>query len=83
MAIGLVGVMALALVSLVAWWASEAAHAPRFLAQVIGNGMPFQSSVAPPTLLASGVLMVVGLALGLAGVVRIVGSLGAGNGAVA
>lgn len=82
MAIALVGVMALALVSLVAWWASEAVHAPGFLAQVIGNGMPFQSSVAPPTLLASGVLMVVGLALGLAGLVRIVGSLGAGGRAV-
>jgi hypothetical protein len=83
MAIALVGVMALALVSLVAWWASEAVHAPGFLAQVIGNGMPFQSSVAPPTLLASGALMVVGLALGLAGLVRIVGSLGAGGRAVA
>jgi hypothetical protein len=83
MAIALVGVMALALVSLVAWWAFEAVHAPGFLAQVIGNGMPFQSSVAPPTLLASGALMVVGLALGLAGVVRIVGSLGAGGRAVA
>jgi hypothetical protein len=83
MAIALVGVMALALVSLVAWWASEAVHAPSFLAQVIGNGMPFQSSVAPPTLLASGVLMVLGLALGVAGLVRIVGSLGAGGRAVA
>lgn len=83
MAIALVGVMALALVSLVAWWASEAVHAPGFLAQVIGNGMPFQSSVAPPTLLASGVLMVFGLSLGGAGLVRIVGSLGPGRRAVA
>lgn len=83
MAIALVGVMALALVSLVAWWASEAVHAPGFLAQVIGNGMPFQSSLAPPTLLASGALMVVGLALGVAGLVRIVGSFGPGGRAVA
>jgi hypothetical protein len=83
MAIALVGVMGLALVSLVAWWASEAVHAPGFLGQVIGNGMPFQSSVAPPTLLASGVLMVLGLALGVAGLVRIVGSFGAGGRAVA
>ncbi|HSZ37408.1 MAG TPA: hypothetical protein VK773_09985 [Acidimicrobiales bacterium] len=83
MAIALVGVMALAVVSLVAWWASEALHAPGFLAQVIGNGMPFQSSVAPPTLLASGILMVFGLALGVSGLVRVVGSLGAGGGAVA
>jgi hypothetical protein len=83
LAIALVGVMALALVSLVAWWASEAVHAPGFLAQVIGNGMPFESSVAPPTLLASGVLMVLGLALGGAGLVRIVGSLGPGGRALA
>ncbi len=83
MAVALVGTMGLAFVSLVAWWASEAAHAPRFLAQVIGNGMPFQSSVVPPTLLVSGVLMVLGLALGLAGLVRIVGSLGRGGRSVA
>jgi hypothetical protein len=83
MAIALVGVMALTLVSLVAWWTSEAVHAPGFLAQVIGNGVPFQSSVAPPTLLAAGILMVIGLALGLAGLVRIVGSLGAGGRALA
>jgi hypothetical protein len=83
MAIALVGVMALTLVSLVAWWVSQAVHAPGFLAQVIGNGMPFQSSVAPPTLLASGVLMVLGLALGVAGLVRIVGSLAVGGRTVA
>jgi hypothetical protein len=82
-AIALVGVMALALVSLIAWWASEAVHAPGFLSQVIGNGVPFQSSVAPPTLLASGILMVLGLTLGVAGLVRVVGSLGAGGRAVA
>lgn len=76
MAIGLVGVMALTLVSLVAWWASEAVHAPGFLAQTIGNGVPFTSNVVPPTLLASGLLMLVGLALGVAGLVRIVGALG-------
>jgi hypothetical protein len=76
MAIGLVGVMALTLVSLVAWWASEAAHAPGFLAQTIGNGVPFTSNVVPPTLLASGLLMTVGLAFGVAGLVRIVGALG-------
>ena len=76
-------VMALTIVSLVAWWASEAVHAPGFLSHVIGNGMPFQSSVAPPTLLASGALMVFGLALGVAGLVRIVGSLGPGGRAAA
>ncbi len=74
-AIGLTGVMALTLVSLVAWWASEARDAPGFLAQTIGNGVPFTSRVVPPTLLASGILMTLGLALGVAGLVRIVGSL--------
>jgi hypothetical protein len=83
MAIALVGVMALAIVSLVAWWASEAVHAPGFLSRVIGNGVPFHSSVAPPTLLASGALMVFGLALGVAGLVRIIGSLGPGGRAAA
>jgi hypothetical protein len=76
MAIGLVGVMALTLISLVAWWASEAMHAPGFLAQTIGNGVPFTSSVVPPTLLASGLLMTGGLVLGVAGLVRIVSALG-------
>lgn len=75
MAIGLVSMMALTLASLVTWWASEAVHSPGFLAQGIGNGVPFRSSVAPPTLLVSGLLMSVGLALGLAGLIRIVGSL--------
>ena len=72
----LVSMMGLALLSLVTWWASEAAHSPGFLAHGIGNGVPFNSSVAPPTLLASGLLMTVGLALGLAGLIRVVGSLG-------
>jgi hypothetical protein len=75
-AIGLVSAMGLVLLSLVTWWASEAVHSPGFLAQGIGNGVPFNSSVAPPTLLASGLLMTVGLALGLAGLIRVVGSLG-------
>jgi hypothetical protein len=75
MAIGVVSMMALALVSLVTWWASEAVHSPGFLAQTIGNGIPFNSRVVPPTLFASGLLMTAGLALGLAGLVRIVGSL--------
>jgi len=79
MAIGLVSVMALALVSLVTWWASEAVHSQGFLAQSIGNGVPFTSSVAPPTLLASGLLMTLGLALGLTGLIRIVGSLGSAD----
>jgi hypothetical protein len=75
MAIGLVGMMGLTLVSLVTWWASEAVHSPGFLAQGIGNGVPFNSTVAPSTLMVSGLFMTVGLALGLAGLIRIVGAL--------
>jgi hypothetical protein len=75
MAIGLVSMMGLTLVSLVTWWASEAVHSPGFLAQAVGNGVPFNSTVAPPTLIASGLFMTVGLALGLAGLVRIVGAV--------
>lgn len=76
LALGLVGVMGLVVASLVSWWVAEAMGAPGFLAQTIGNGVPFQSSVVPPTLLVSGLLMTLGLALGLAGLVRIVGGLG-------
>jgi hypothetical protein len=79
LALALVGVMGLVMASLVAWWAAEAVRAPGFLAQTIGNGVPFQSSVVPPTLLGSGLLMTLGLVLGLAGLVRIVGALGPGR----
>jgi hypothetical protein len=83
LALALVGVMGLVVASLVAWWVAEAMRAPGFLAETIGNGVPFQSSVVPPTLLASGLLMMVGLVLGLAGLVRIVGAFGPGRVAAA
>jgi hypothetical protein len=83
MAIALVGLMVLTLFSLVAWWATEAAHSPAFLAETIGNGAPWSSTVVPPTLLAAGLLMTVGLAVGLVGLVRIVGSFGPRSHAVA
>jgi hypothetical protein len=83
MAIALVGLMALTLFSLVAWWATEAAHSPGFLAETVGNGAPWSSTVVPPTLLAAGLLMTAGLAVGLFGLVRIVGSFGAGDSALA
>jgi MFS family permease len=79
LAVGLVGVMALLLGSLVAWWVAEAQRAPGFLLQSIGNGVPYTSRVVPPVLLASGILMTLGLALGLVGLVRVIGSLGQGR----
>ena len=71
MALLLSVVMALLLAGFVAWWATEAAYAPRVLVNGIGNGLPFTSARVPPTLLVAGLLMVLGLALGVAGSVRI------------
>jgi hypothetical protein len=75
LALVLSGVMLVTLVGLVAWWASEAVHAPRYLLQAIGNGVPFTSATVPPTLLAAGVLMTIGLVLAGWGAVRIAGTL--------
>ena len=73
-AVALVGVMAVIEVSLATWWATEAAYSPGFLAQTVGNGAPYASSTVPPTLLASAVAMGAGLALGVLGLFRIMGS---------
>jgi hypothetical protein len=76
LALVLSAVMLVALVGLVAWWASESAHAPGYLLQAIGNGVPFTSATVPPTLLASGVLMTIGLVLASWGSARIARTLG-------
>ncbi len=79
MASGLCGLMVLVVAGFTAWWAAEASHAPRVLAQSIGNGLPFSSSTVPPGLLAAGLLMVAGLVLALAGTARMVRVLGTGR----
>ncbi len=79
MASGLCGLMVLVAAGFTAWWAAEASHAPRVLAQSIGNGLPFSSSALPPGLLAAGLLMVAGLVLALAGTVRMARVLGTGR----
>jgi hypothetical protein len=67
--------MALILAGTLVWWISEADHAPGVLWNGIGNGMPFSSSSVPPTMLASVLLMVLGLALAVWGSVRVAPSL--------
>jgi hypothetical protein len=79
MASGLCGLMVLVAAGFTAWWAAEALHAPRVLAQSIGNGLPFSSSTIPPGLLAAGLLMAAGLVLALAGTGRMVRVLGTGR----
>ena len=76
LALVLSAVMVVALVGMVAWWASESAHAPGYLLQAIGNGVPFTSATVPPTLLASGALMTIGLVLAGWGSLRIAGTSG-------
>ena len=71
MALGLVGLMGIAFAGFVTWWASESVRAPAVLSNGIGNGIPFASSMVPPTLLAAGILMLSGLMLGLVGAARI------------
>ena len=71
MAVGLAGIMVLVFAGIVTWWASESVLAPGVLLNGMGNGLPYTSRVVPPTLLIVGLLMALGLALALAGTVRI------------
>ena len=75
LALGLASLMALILTGTLAWWISEAQHARGVLWNGIGNGIPFSSSSVPPTLLASVLLMVLGLALAVWGSVRVAAPL--------
>ena len=70
-ALALSGVMALLLTGVVAWWSWVAAHAPGVLLNGIGTGLPYTSNVAPPTLVAAGVLLTMGLILALGGSRRV------------
>jgi hypothetical protein len=79
LALGVTAAMVLIFGGIVSWWAAEAAYAPRVLANGIGNGVVFSSNTAPPTLLAAGFLMVVGLALAAAGSLRVLRGLREGN----
>lgn len=71
LALGLASLMTLILAGTLVWWISEAEHARGVLWDGIGNGIPFSSSSVPPTLLASVLLMVLGLALAVWGSLRV------------
>jgi len=79
MALVLSVVMTLLLAGFVTWWAIQAAYAPTVLLNGVGNGVPFTSGTVPPTLLAAGLLMVLGLAFALGGSVRIARGLRPGR----
>ena len=66
-ALALSGVMALLLTGIVVWWSWVAIHAPGVLLNGIGTGLPYTSNVAPPTLVAAGALLTMGLVLALGG----------------
>jgi hypothetical protein len=74
MALVLTLLMVVIIVGTVAWWAEEARYAPWVLRNGIGGGIPFSSDVVPPALLASGFLMLLGLAVAAVGARRLVGS---------
>jgi hypothetical protein len=55
----------------VTWWVFEILRAPAVLQNGIGSGLPFASTVLPPTLLAAGLLQVLGLGLAAWGALRV------------
>jgi hypothetical protein len=75
LALSLTVVMIVLLAGLATWWGAEASRAPHVLLDGIGNGVPYVSSTLPPTLLGAGLLMLVGLALGVVGSLRVARSL--------
>ncbi len=71
LALALTAVMILLIAGMATWWGAEASGAPHVLLDGIGNGVPYLSSTLPPTLLGAGLLMLVGLALGVVGSLRV------------
>jgi hypothetical protein len=71
-AVGLTVLMAFVTVGTVTWWASEAAFAPAFLKDGMGSGVVGSSSV-PPTMVLSGLLMLLGLFFAVVGSRRVFG----------
>jgi hypothetical protein len=76
LALGVTTAMVLMFGGVVTWWAAEATHAPTVLAGGIGNGFVSTPRAAPPTLLAAGLLMVIGLAIAVAGSVQVLRGIG-------
>ena len=75
LAITLSVAMSAILIGTALWWASEAAYAPRFMREGIGNGIVITSSTFPLSLVIAGLLMLLGLGVAAAGVARLTPSL--------
>ena len=70
-ALALSGVMALLVAGVALWWSWVALHAPDVLLNGTGNGFVYTSDVAPPSLVAAGVLLMLGLLLAFGGTRRV------------
>jgi hypothetical protein len=70
-ALALSGVMALLLAGVALWWSWVALHAPDVLLNGTGNSFVYTSDVAPPSLVAAGVLLMLGLLLAFGGTRRV------------
>jgi hypothetical protein len=66
--------MAVITTGTIVWWGAMATYAPKFLGNGIGNGFVGTSGTAPPTMVASGVLMLIGLAVAALGTTRVIRS---------
>jgi hypothetical protein len=75
LALALTSIMAVLLGGMAAWWGTEVSGARQVLLDGVGNGVPYLSGTLPPTLLGAGLLMLLGLALGLVGSLRVARSL--------
>ncbi|MGC1420432.1 MAG: hypothetical protein WA786_09995 [Acidimicrobiales bacterium] len=76
---GLALVVSAAMIAIVGgtvlWWVSESLYAPHFLGQGIGSGIMAASSTFPLSLIIAGALMLLGLVIAVAGVIRLTPSL--------
>lgn len=70
-AVALTITMVMVATGTVTWWVAEARYAPAVLGGHEAGGFLGAPSVLPPALLVAGVLMVLGLAAAVAGVVRV------------
>jgi hypothetical protein len=75
LAVALAVTMAAVLAAVIAWWSAMATNAPWVMRQGIGNGFPFTSGTIPPTLVLVGMLMLIGVAVAAAGIVRLAPAL--------
>jgi hypothetical protein len=67
--------MAAVMVGVSTWWSAMATNAPWVMRRAIGNGFPFTSSTVPPTLVLIGMLMLIGVVVAAAGIVRLAPAL--------